>query len=195
MRNSSEILLAGLVALSLLLLGLKEPDSARLASRAMSALREGDWDEVSRLFHIPGNLSISEEEAERTDVARLVRILSRQFGKIQSTTHVAQTPEVHELGVMAGDATHWNAMFREGIHAQHDYRVNFSLLGEGYVRLVLFQSPDEFRLRNIQFALTTDVPKNKATMEDIALTILLEMEDFDDDATRGSASDQPVLRD
>ena len=123
--------------------------SSQLAVSALSAIREGDYESASLLFHIPGRISESEREREYRDVASLLEIISRQFGSIQSVTNVESVPEVHEVGVIGGEVPLWSAMLREGIDAQRDYKVKFSVLGDGYLRFMFFRAGDQFRVRNI----------------------------------------------
>ena len=132
-------------------------------------MKDGQFDEASRLFHYPPGLTDQKLSQRRKTVATSLQLLQKEFGKVIHR-QVTQPPgQVLSVTVTGGSIDYWEQ------HPQYStslLEVEFDKEGEGFLLVSFCDITGELQIRSVKYGLLLSRPGAKARIIEVMRNIV-----------------------
>lgn len=158
-----------------------------LVQQYFAYVRQSDFDSAASLFHYDRERTPKERSGGAQAVARMLQILTQEFGELSDQQIVNNPYITYEVTVGGAGSGYWE---QHPVFLQRRYQVTFTREGSGYVKIMVCHISGVWEIRSVSYGLPAQRSDAEERIADILITIMKEMEPFRKDAE--PAKDQSV---
>lgn len=149
------------------------------ASEIVDLLRSRNLEEIANTLHYPGSYTAEELARDRKSVEEGLQFLTGEFGAVRDVTRQIAPVNFFEIGVSGGDLEYWKEYVKTGTQKNIEYRVTFSKIGPGILRVTYIKGNGQWEVRSVDFGIEATTPGARETILTIGKNMLAQHEASD----------------